>query len=168
MDWNRIVDEMADRMFLYARQSVQDETAAADIVQEAFIRLWRQHDVKPMAEPDLPAYCFATVRRIAYDYLRSSQRRAARELKAGEWLYEPGALFASTLEQEEERAALELALDGLPVEQREVVTLKIWGNLTFKEVALAVGASQNTVMSRYRLALTKLRQTFEGGPQHDK
>jgi len=47
---------------------------------------------------------------------------------------------------------------ALPVAQREVVVLHIWGGLTFEEVAQAIGVSPNTAASRYRYALEKLRR----------
>ena len=62
------------------------------------------------------------------------------------------------MEQAEERAKLEAAIHELPVEQREVLTLKIWGELTFQQIATVTDDSPNTVASRYRLALAALRE----------
>ena len=72
-------------------------------------------------------------------------------------MFEPG------LEQAEERAALEAAIRTLPVEQREVVSLKTWGELTFQQIATVTDESPNTVASRYRLALATLRQRLGKG-----
>jgi len=69
-------------------------------------------------------------------------------------------LFASSLEQDEEYAQLEAAIQRLPVEQREVLTLKVWGELTFQQIAAVMDESPNTIASRYRLALASLRQQF--------
>jgi RNA polymerase sigma-70 factor (ECF subfamily) len=49
----------------------------------------------------------------------------------------------------------------LPVDQREVVVLKVYQNMTFKEIARVTGASQNTAASRYRYALAKLKEILE-------
>ena len=57
----------------------------------------------------------------------------------------------------DERLAIERALDGLPPEQREVVHLKAYEGMTFKQIANATGVSANTAASRYRYALEKLR-----------
>jgi RNA polymerase sigma-70 factor (ECF subfamily) len=46
----------------------------------------------------------------------------------------------------------------LPDNYREVLTLKIWGGLTFAEIAETLGISANTAASRYRYALTELRK----------
>jgi len=70
------------------------------------------------------------------------------------WLEAPRGL-------EEEGLALEAALRQLPVEQREVVVLRVWGQLTFQEIAVAQEVPSNTVASRYRYGLAKLRDILK-------
>ncbi len=53
---------------------------------------------------------------------------------------------------------LEESLKQLPVEQREVLVLKVWGELTFPQIGELMGVSHNTAASRYRYALAALRQ----------
>jgi RNA polymerase sigma-70 factor (ECF subfamily) len=62
-----------------------------------------------------------------------------------------------------EQTALELqsALRGLPDEQREVIVLHVWGELSFEEVAEALSIPANTAASRYRYGLSKLREQFQ-------
>jgi len=160
VDWEAILDTWGDRLYLYAKQWLPNGTEAADAVQEAFVRLWRQNARQTIPPGGIPAYCFTAVRSTALDHLRSSHRRTLREAKAGEQLYEVNPVFENTTEQAEDKAALEKALMTLPLEQREVLTLKIWGNLTFKEIATTTGISPNTAASRYRLALTTLRKNL--------
>jgi len=57
----------------------------------------------------------------------------------------------------ERREAVEAALRRLPDEQRDVVVLKIWGGLTFQQVAGILDIPSNTAASRYRYALEALR-----------
>jgi RNA polymerase sigma-70 factor (ECF subfamily) len=57
--------------------------------------------------------------------------------------------------------AVEQAMATLPSEQREVVVLHIWGGLTFQEVAGVLAIPANTAASRYRYALSKLRETMK-------
>ena len=54
------------------------------------------------------------------------------------------------------------AVDRLPPEQKEVLTLKIWGELTFDEIGRTLDLSLNTVASRYRYALQKLKEWMPG------
>jgi len=94
------------------------------------------------------AYLFAAVR----NEVRYRARRRAR--RAPDCIADaPNA----SLPRAEDLAVHE-ALMALPVAQREVVVLHIWGGLTFEEVAQAIGVSPNTAASRYRYALEKLRR----------
>jgi RNA polymerase sigma-70 factor (ECF subfamily) len=54
----------------------------------------------------------------------------------------------------------------LPSEQREVVVLKIWGGLTFAQIAEQLELSAHTAASRYRYALSKLRESLKGVENH--
>jgi RNA polymerase sigma-70 factor (ECF subfamily) len=156
--WHRMLHRCGDGLFLYARQLCRNDADAADVVQEAFLRVWRKHANNGVTEPDLPALCYAAVRYTVLDRQRQAARRHRREITAGESLYDQPPLFESSLEQAEERARLEAAIHRLPVEQQEVLTLKIWGELTFQQIATVTDESPNTVASRYRLALVALRQ----------
>ena len=62
---------------------------------------------------------------------------------------------------DEAQSALAAALDRLPHDQREVLVMKIWNELTFAEIASALGISQNTAASRYRYALAALKKIFQ-------
>jgi hypothetical protein len=87
---------------------------------------------------------------------RSIDRRQARENRVA--LDAPLSFsFDRTLEQDERKQALLRAVERLPAQQKEVVTLKIWGELTFDEIARTLDESLNTVASRYRYALEKLK-----------
>jgi RNA polymerase sigma-70 factor (ECF subfamily) len=60
----------------------------------------------------------------------------------------------------EERLTMERAIRELSAEQREVLHLKVYEGLTFQEIADQLDESINTVASRYRYAIEKLRHTF--------
>jgi RNA polymerase sigma factor (sigma-70 family) len=57
--------------------------------------------------------------------------------------------------------ALQSALRRLPDEQREIVVLRVWGQLTFEEAAAIIGVSPNTAASRYRYGLAKLKEIWK-------
>jgi RNA polymerase sigma-70 factor (ECF subfamily) len=161
--WHRVLHRCGDGLFLYARQLCRNDADAADVVQEAFLRAWRKHASNGVTEPDLPALCYSAVRYVVLDHQRQAARRFRREAAAGETWCDQQPLFEPGLEQAEERAALETAIRTLPVEQREVVSLKTWGELTFQQIATVTDESPNTVASRYRLALATLRQRLGKG-----
>ena len=64
-------------------------------------------------------------------------------------------------EQREHCEAIEAAIERLPQAQREVVVLKIWGDLTFAQIAQSLDESINTIASRYRYALEALRRQIK-------
>jgi RNA polymerase sigma-70 factor (ECF subfamily) len=102
---------------------------------------------------------YAAVRTAALDVLRSTSRRARRETaSAADAGAESVQMFELPLERFEETQRVECALGSLPLSQREVVVLRIWGELTFAEIAEALNESINTVASRYRYGLEALRK----------
>src|SRR5438067_2272188 len=101
---------------------------------------------------------YAAVRSIALDFLRRDNRRARRESTAAS---ETDQTVQPMFEIEDEsQRALVAALDLLPNEQREVLVMKIWNDLTFAEIASALEISQNTAASRYRYALANLKKNL--------
>src|SRR5262245_34082979 len=138
-------------LLLFARQWLPDRNDAEDALQEAFIRFWKTRD----SAHDPAAYLFACVRNCAREAVRGELRRSRRDETVARHEGEP--LFECPLERDERRAAVESALQDLPEEQREVLVLKIWGELTFGQISTTLGISANTAASRYRYALEKLR-----------
>jgi RNA polymerase sigma-70 factor, ECF subfamily len=155
---NTWLDQYGAALVLMARQWVAARSDAEDVVQEAFIRFWRSRG--RVADP-VP-FLFACVRNCALDWQRERSRQSRREVAAARPEEEP--LFADALEQEERRGAIDAALRRLPENQREVLVMKIWGGLTFPQIAEALHISANTAASRYRYALDKLRQQLAEEP----
>jgi RNA polymerase sigma-70 factor (ECF subfamily) len=150
--WTVWLDRHGAALVLLARQWVAGRADAEDVVQEAFVRFWRSR--QRAADP--AAYLYACVKHCALDWLRGRRRQALREEAAAR--PEADALFAGPLEQEERRVAIAAALRTLPEGQREVLVMKIWGGLSFPQVAEALGIPANTAASRYRYALARLRE----------
>jgi RNA polymerase sigma-70 factor, ECF subfamily len=152
-DWKVCFSELAPGLVLFARQFVRTAADAEDIVQDAFVRFWRkEHSIENRG------LLYATVRSVALDLLRRDARRARREANAAlevEQTTQPQFDFDNGSQRE-----LGVAVDLLPVEQREVLVMKIWNELTFAEIGQALGISQNTAASRYRYALAALKKNF--------
>jgi RNA polymerase sigma-70 factor, ECF subfamily len=152
-NWKVCFSELAPGLVLFARQFVRSIADAEDIVQDAFVRFWRkEHSIENRA------LLFATVRSVALDLLRRDARRARREANAAlevEQSAQPQFDFDDSSQRE-----LAAAVDRLPAEQREVLVMKIWNELTFAEIGQALAISQNTAASRYRYALAALKKNF--------
>jgi RNA polymerase sigma-70 factor (ECF subfamily) len=152
--WKSCFCKVAPGLLLFARQWVQSAADAEDVVQEAFIKFWRRnHNI------DNRALLYAAVRSIALDFIRRNTRRARREATVfAETETASDPQFAS---DDETQSALAAAVGSLPQDQREVLVLKIWNELTFNEIGGALGISQNTAASRYRYALANLKKTLQ-------
>ena len=152
--WKTCFAQLGPALLLFARRWTNSLADAEDIVQEAFVRFWRrQHSIENRA------LLYAAVRSAALDRLRSEQRRARREAAAARddaQHFEPQFVHA-----DEGQQLLAAAVERLPGEQREVVILKIWNELTFAEIAEILEISQNTAASRYRYALGALRKNLQ-------
>lgn len=93
------------------------------------------------------------------DLSRGERRREKRDADAMPAIEMTNAFAA--VEQEDLRHAVESALATLPEEQREVLVLKIWGELTFAQIAVTLAISSDTAASRYRYALQRLQAALK-------
>lgn len=157
--WKNWFEAHGPKLLLCARQWTRSLADAEDVVQEAFVRYWRHQRQLP---GDPQALLVTSIRRASIDLARRESRRAAREEKAGNGLEDGAAVFEPQPGDEaERRREIEAALQRLPAEQREVLVLKIWNELTFDQIAGTLGIPLNTAASRYRYALAALRKELK-------
>lgn len=153
-DWQTGFAQLGPALLLFARRWTPSRADAEDVVQDAFVRFWRRE-----RSLENRALLYAAVRSAALDRLRREQRRTRREALAfagNEEHCEP--VFAP---EDDGQQLLAAAVERLPDEQREVVILKIWNELTFAEIARVLEISQNTAASRYRYALGALKKILQ-------
>lgn len=143
------------RFLLFARQQCRTEEDARDVVQEALARLWKWRGGKG-PPPDAPLV-YTTIRRAAIDQIRSNDRRTFREV-AYDGEKTTDAWFDPSLEQREFAMEVQAAVDKLSPKLREAVVLKVWGGLTFAQIAETLEIPMSTAASRVRLALEELKQ----------
>jgi RNA polymerase sigma-70 factor, ECF subfamily len=147
------LDQHAPKLLLFARQKSRSEADAQDLVQEAVVEaLQRQGNGRP---PPLPLV-FATIHRRSIDLARREDRRANRELAA--FGNTADAWFDNSVEDRELQQLIQGAMSRMTENFREVVTLKVWGGMTFAEIAGVLGIPANTASSRYRYGLEELRR----------
>jgi RNA polymerase sigma-70 factor (ECF subfamily) len=148
-----LATERAAGLALFARQWL-DAANAEDVVQEALVALLSES--RPPANP--LAWLYRTVRNGAIDAARANSRRRKREQMVThvrrEW-FEIGAdtLLDAKLAQQ--------ALERLEPDIREIVVMRIWGELGFAEIASVTGLSVSTVHTRYVAAIKQLRAKLE-------
>jgi len=149
-DVTRLYHEHGPALLAYASSFVADRALAEDLLHQVFAKLLEGGT--PI--PDVPAaYLYRAVRNAALNTRRNGFRETGLDATNGCFVHRGG--------DNEAALALQVALAALPDEQREVVVMRIWSGMTLDEVAAATGVSLNTVASRYRYALQKLREKLK-------
>lgn len=151
LSWDEWLRRHVAQLLLFARQQSRSPEDAEDILQDALIRLARKEASGEFVggQEAWLSYVFASIRRLAVDYGRKSDRRQKREDEA------------CAAEQDEElKQFMEMQLRKLPSKFSEVIVLKIWGEQTFQQIAETLEISQNTVASRYRYGIDLLRKAL--------
>jgi RNA polymerase sigma-70 factor, ECF subfamily len=139
-------------LYRHALMILADTSLAEDAVQQAFTRLLARGRVDDVAS--VRAFLRVVVRNEAYRLL--AQRRPTEPLERAEaHLLDP---VADATERLEEHVQLEQAMRQLSPEQREIVHLKVYDQLTFAQIAELLGIPLNTAASRYRYATARLRE----------
>ena len=147
-----LYDVCGNKLHHYLVVRLGSRDAADEVLQETFLRLARSH--RRFESVDNPvAYAF-TVARNEAARRRERQGRERGACSAGE-LFE--IADRDDLESREAAQAVAEALGRLNEDQREVVELKFYSGLTFREIADVTGVPKGTAATRYRAALDKLR-----------
>lgn len=157
-DLEKLYQSHATALYRYAVMLTGSIEDAEDAVSEVFARIARMGFFQGFVARRR-AYLLKAVRNTCFGQIRSRKRSAA--------LYEGLAR-----ESAREVASPEAGLSGplvdafllLPEDQREVVGLKVFHQLTFREIARITQCSPNTVQSRYRYGIQKLKQAAEDTP----
>ena len=158
VDWRAFMARHGGAALLYARQITGTLPDAEDALHDGFVRFWRRR----AGAHDQAGLFFACVRTAALDLQRANRRRGRRDQSlAAAWFDLPDDTASCSEE-------VEKALRGLNAAQREVVVLKIWGGLTFAEVAEVLGELPNTVAGRYRDALGKMTAALLPEVNHER
>ncbi len=145
-----------------------DRQMAEDVVQEAFLAVWRQADTFRPDRGGGRLWFLSIVRHRAIDVTRG--RAFARErLSLDEMYFEPRDPDVwQQVSHRLDRERIREALDDLPAEQRDAITLSYFGGFTHQEISIRMEVPLGTVKGRMRLAMQKLRSLLAdidtGGP----
>jgi RNA polymerase sigma-70 factor (ECF subfamily) len=146
-DFARLLDTHGAALVLYARQWCD---APEDIVQDAFLKLVALGRAPRAVVP----WLYQVVRNGAIDASRVARRRQQREAaRPARWFVEP------EIDGLDAEAAV-AALERLPVEEREVIVARLWGGLSFEEIAAVAGCSGSTAFRRFGAGIDALRRAM--------
>jgi RNA polymerase sigma-70 factor (ECF subfamily) len=154
MEWLAdLYDAHASALYAFVLNLTRSPAASEDILHDLFLKVARdERRFRTLAQPK--SYLFAMAHRAVIDAVRRTETRQRRHETADE----PAALFQPDPDHAFFQAEVAGAMAELPVEQRAVVHLKLWENLTFEQIAEALDISANTAASRYRYAIDKMRE----------
>jgi RNA polymerase sigma factor (sigma-70 family) len=167
---SEIVAQQRSRLRNFIRRRVPNPSDAEDIVQEVFYELVEANRLLMPIE-HVTGWLFRVARNRIIDLLRKKKPQAfsdaAVEGEGGEMLYiedllpspdaGPDALYIRNVLHD----ALELAIDELPDDQRDVFVAHELEGRSFKQMAAATGVSVNTLLSRKRYAVLHLRERLQ-------
>ena len=163
--FGQLVERYMRRAYYAALSLVGTREDALDLSQEAFARAFR---ARRTLDPDRPFYAwlYQILRRLCFNFLRDRRSRARTLEAAGSWLADEAAGRgpgdpAHAFEREEARRQVTAAIERLPAREREVLALKEFEGMTYKEIAALVGIPIGTVMSRLYSARQRLADALE-------
>ena len=142
-----------------AYRVLNDAAEAEEVVQEAFLAVWRAGRSYDPARGSVRTWLLTLVRNRAIDVIRTRQRRPVRPLADVPDPVDPSDVPAQ-VSLNVDSAAAERALQALPPEQREAVELAFLGGLSHGEIATRLGLPVGTVKGRIRLGLDRLRSAL--------
>jgi RNA polymerase sigma-70 factor (ECF subfamily) len=151
-----IWDRYAGDLFAYLQAVLCSRHDAEDVLQTVFVRIVRKRHRLAKAR-HLDAYVYRIARNEAFRLIGSRKKDRTLEAVNESWLIVPEGRHESNDLAEQ----LQAALARLPQPQREVIVMKIYRQKTFLEISRLLGLSQNTVASRYRYGMEKLRILLE-------
>ncbi len=159
-----IFERHADAAYSLSRRMCGTRALAEDVVQEAFLSIWRNAARYDPARGSVRTWTLGVVHHRAVDVLRHAgvhERRRASDEGIEETLAAPEQTEAAVL-RNSNATDVRVALAELPAEQRQAIELAYFGGFTHTEIAEITGVPRGTVKGRMRLGLQKLRGSLAG------
>ena len=158
MNIEEVIDSLGDKLYNYLTIKLGSPQDAEDVLQEVFCRLIR-YKLRFRLIRNTSAYLFRMARNEAADFLR--KRKKDQKIRHPEEGFPK--VIKDSLKGSDQKVLDKAseALAKIPDEQREVIVLKFFEQLTFEEIARVCGVPMGTITSRYRYGMEKLRKTME-------
>jgi len=160
-----LYDRHGGAAFSLAYRMVGRQAAAEDVVQEAFLSIWRSRLRYDQTRGSVRTWVLGIVHNRGIDSLRRStvHNRRRKTLDGVEERYEARERTEVEVARREEARSVRGALDRLPVEQRQTIELAYFGGYTHNQIATLLDQPIGTVKGRMRLGLDKMRRELVGG-----
>ena len=157
---SRIYEKYLNNLLTLAMALLNDTSAAEDVVHDVFVSFAKSAKSFKL-RGSLKSYLGTCVVNRARDRIRTKQRLSTGLQKIDSTESEVNGPEQSVIYNEQSRR-LNDAIAQLPDQQREVIILRLKGEMKFREIARLQGTSINTIQGRYRYGLDKLRSILDG------
>jgi RNA polymerase sigma-70 factor (ECF subfamily) len=156
-DFSLLVERHQKPLYRFVLQHTRDGHAADEIVQMTFVQAYT-HLANFREEASFRTWLHRVALNLCHDRGRAERRRADVSVE--------DALDASAIEPRLEDVVLggtlERRIAALPDRQRTVLNLRLWGDLSFKEISNLLGTTENSAKVNYHHAIRRLRQWVTG------
>jgi RNA polymerase sigma-70 factor, ECF subfamily len=163
MAFEVIFDRHADASFSLAYRMCGRRAMAEDVVQEAFLSVWRSNARYDRARGSVRSWLLGVVHNRAIDAFRHEAARTSRDVSddgIAEWM--PAAERTEVeVERRDEALHVHSALRELPADQRQVIELAYFGGFSHSQIAEMLKLPTGTVKGRMRLGLTKMKVALD-------
>lgn len=157
-----LVQRYATPLLTYIARMTGDVHRGEELLQEVFLAVWAKRKTYKLRKP-FKAWLFAIATNRCRAAFRSAKGKQMTSLDDHNDVA-PAAKNPTPAEAADgtERAAIvSAAVAGLPEPQRMVVTLRVWGGMSYAEIAATIGRTETTVRSHMHRALASLRKRLE-------
>lgn len=155
-EFSKTIEPIKNKLYRFALKYVKNPMEAEDVVQEVFIKLWKNREQMPEIN-SVEAWCMRVTRNLSIDKLRSKHNRTDDIPEGMDWL-DKGALPDKQAELNETVENVKQWISELPEAQRNVIQLRDIEQFTYKEIAAALDVSMELVkvnLHRARKAIRK-------------
>jgi len=154
-----IFDRHSDVAFSLAYRMCGRRTIAEDVVQDAFLSLWRSGARYDRTRGSVRSWVLGVVHNRAIDFFRRESVHTGKDVSDEEAVQRlaSGESTEREVQRRDDAAQVRAALSELPVEQRQVIQLAYYGGFSHTEISSMLDLPAGTVKGRMRLGLTKLR-----------
>ncbi|TKG89043.1 RNA polymerase sigma-70 factor [Puteibacter caeruleilacunae] len=148
------------KLFNFVRKTIGDKEEAAEIVQYVFIKLWEKRSTIDPSQ-SFSGFVFKIAKNLVYNFIRKSVREASMKEAHIDSLDQLADSTFDKVEFTELEARLKACIDKLPPRRKEVFILSRKRGMTYKEIAIHLNISENTVDTQIRKALQFLKDHLE-------
>ena len=157
-----LINRYKDKVYTSIYMLVKDKYLAEDIFQDAFLKMIKTiKDGRYAEQGKFLPWIIRVAHNLCMDHFRRTRAQVPITLSDGQdisVLFGAGDLVADGIEKRQVHDSVRKLVEELPHEQREVVVLRIYADLSFKQISDLTGVSINTALGRMRYALINLRK----------